>query len=389
MKILFLGTADFPHGMAEVEKQTLIARSLSEQGCDVLFLCKKSFNFNTVLPSRGKYKGIEYFYTSLSSKRLKNKYLNSLSWVFGSILEKIFLLVADYNYVIVNSRSYSEISLYSKIIHLRRKKIFLTYTEDLRSMHPFAGSEKLAQIAKFELNTWKIIDGAFPISEELIRQIRNHFPLLPLLKIPVLVDLNDAVVINENEIISNDYFMFCGSADYFETIEHIINSFEIAGTDKSLLLVINGPQSSIKRVIERTRISNSNDKILIKSNLTKESLWGYYKNAFSLLIPLNFNQRDKARFPHKIGEYCASRSAIITSNWGEVPYYFHNKENCLLLNTENKEEFGELMKYICDNHKLRRKISDAAYKTASTEFDYKIYGVKILDFIKKVDNRLL
>lgn len=380
-KILFLGTQGFLYGMAEVEKQTLIARALQEQGCDITFICNKSFNYESIIPFMGEFKGIKYIYTNLTSKRCRNKLLNKVLWQIGSIIEKFYLLFANFDFAIVNSRNYKEIELYAKLIHFRKRKIFLTHVEDFRSMHPNANKNKLKEIIDFEKKTWKIIDGAFPISEELFRQVRLSNTNLPLLKVPVLVDINDALIAKDDNPIEENYFMFCGSADYVDTVKFIIDGFECSNSNSKLLLVLGGSKSNLDILNYRINQSFFKEGIIVKSTLSKEQLWGYYKNALCLLIPLNFDQRDKARFPHKIGEYCAVGKPIITSNWGEIPTYFYNNENSILLESNDSLELGNAMRKIEENSELREKIGRNAFDLAINEFDYRLYGEKISKFI--------
>lgn len=385
VKILFLGTQGFPYGMAEVEKQTLIARSLVEEGCKVTFVCNKSFNFQSKLSYKGNYKNIHYIYTNFYSRRLKNRLFNSISWLLGEFVEVLYLLISSYDLAILNSRDYSDIKKYSTILHLRKKKLFLTFTEDIRSMYPNADRTILKKIKDFENKTWNIIDGVFPISEELIRQVKERNFLLPMLKIPVLVDLKEAENYKiPDEIPEEGYILFCGSSDYYETIDFIISGFEKANVNVFLFLIINGNTKSMTRVKERVDGSISKNKIVIKTALIKELLWGYYLHAEALLIPLNFNQRDKARFPHKIGEYCASGSAIITSNWGEIPQYFIHGSNCLMLKTNKTEELAYLIEIISSDHILLKRLKQNSRLIAINNFDYQSYGSKILDFITAI-----
>ena len=99
-----------------------------------------------------------------------------------------------------------------------------------------------------------------------------------------------------------------------------------------------------------------------------------------MLIPLNFDQRDKARFPHKLGEYCAAGKPIITSNWGEIPNYFRHNENAILLSSADPAELGQRMTELESNSELALSLGNNAYKTAVDRFSYDIFGEKILRF---------
>lgn len=387
-RIIFLGTQSFPFGMAEVEKQTLIARALVIQGCEVTFVCNKSFNYKSGIPYKGIFKEVKYIYTSFTASRNTNRFINRVLWILGSFVEIFYLLFADYDCAILNSRSYAEILKYSNILHLRTKKLFLTFTEDFRSMHPNADKKMLARINDFENKTWNKIDGVFPISEELIRQVKEKNADLPMLKIPVLVDLADAEnYIKPFDIPEEGYFLFCGSADYIDTIEFIIRGFEKADLDSFLYLVINGSPKNMQRISDRIKISSKYQNIKIKSDLPKDELWGFYKFATALLIPLNFDQRDKARFPHKIGEYCASGAAIITSKWGEIPIYFTDGENCIMLSSSEIDEFAQKLTYIRKNKSLQIQLIKGAFKLANREFNFMEYSKVIFEFIEEVNHK--
>jgi glycosyltransferase involved in cell wall biosynthesis len=381
LKIVFLGTAGFPYGMAEVEKQKLIAKSLILQGSNVEFICKKSFNPDNNIPYKGSFEGIKYIFTNLSAKKQRNFILRHLSWKFGAVFEKIYLLYSKYDYQVVSSRSFFEILGYVIINRLKGKKLYLTSVEDANTMITKKSYYNNMKLKLFNKYVWKIVDGAFPISEELKTQIILSNPSLPLLKIPVLVDFELFHNIDDSFFSGPEYFMFCGSVDYINTITFILNGYDASECNSKLLLVINGQRK--KRDIINKKIENLSRKndIVIKTNLSQEELYKYYKNAKALLIPLNFDQRDKARFPHKIGEYCASRVPIITSAWGEIPYYFKSGENALLLNTDCPEELKDAFLKLDRNKELCNKLADGSYNLALTHFNYKNYGSLIIQFM--------
>jgi glycosyltransferase involved in cell wall biosynthesis len=378
-KILFLGTNNFPYGMAEVSKQILIARALQEEGCDVTFVCTRCYS-DLNIPIKGVHQNIRYIYTNLFTRKLKNKILNRLFWILGSVLEVLYLFVAKYDFVIVNSRDYATLHKYSQIVHFRKKKIFLTHSEDKRSMCPNPDKKTLKQIEDFENKTWDLLDGFFPISEELLIQVKNKKVDLPYLKIPVLVDIQEAIAEKNKE--RGKYFMFAGAADYITTINFIISGFEKTSSNTTLTLVISGHKKNLESVKERIINSQKRDKIILKSYIPKSELWQLYSNASALVIPLNFDQRDKARFPHKLGEYCANKVPIITSEWGEIPYYFESYKNAILLKSNDPEELGNAFEFVLTRPKLCEEIAEQAYQLALNEFNYQNYGNKILSFMK-------
>ncbi len=380
MKVLLVGISGFPFGMAAVEKQKLIAKALLlNDDVSVEIICNNNLS-QFAIKKKGEYQGIKFRYTTLFLKQGKNALLRRINLYYGKINELGYLLTSRYDYIIVSSRDFFQIFSYKIIAKIKNVKIVLTAVEDKAIMPSYTFFGKIDNFL-YQKYVWRLVDGAFPISEELKNQIKNINSDLPQLKIPVLVNMFSFKQ-RVSSPVNFPYFLFCGAANYFDTIKFIIDSYCKALTKSKLILIINGSNNQLNKISNYINNVPNNGNIYIKSKLTYNSLITYYKNATALLIPLNFNQQDKARFPHKIGEYCASRRPIISSEWGEIQYYFSNKINALLLPNNDKLLFAKYLKEIEMNKKLASTISENAYRTAQVYFDYKKYGNKISLFLK-------
>ncbi len=161
-----------------------------------------------------------------------------------------------------------------------------------------------------------------------------------------------------------------------------IESLHAGGKERRMIELLHYLKSmaQVKYLINSSTVEK---QIILKTDLPKNQLWGYYKDATALLIPLNFNQRDKARFPHKIGEYCAVGRPIITCDWGEIPVYFRNNENAIILRNNDAKELRNALELIENNPELREKLGQGTLKLAREHFDYKLYGAGILNFINQ------
>jgi len=229
-----------------------------------------------------------------------------------------------------------------------------------------------------------MIDGAFPISHFLSDKIREKNPLLPQMFLPVSVDLDYFNDLKQEDINHQkySYYLFCGAAGYLQTIKFIVNGYLFSNSDKKLILVLNGNFSELEIVSKFLSGKNQKNNIIVISNLSYSKLVSFYKYAFCLLIPLNFDTRDKARYPHKLGEYCASKRPIISSNWGEIPYHFTDMENIMLLDSDDYKDLANKMKLLENDKELCEILGNNAYKVAREFFDYKIQGQLILNFLQ-------
>lgn len=79
MKIALLGTVGFPYGLAEVEKQKLIAKALVKQNVEVTVVCRHGeFSVNRGIKRKGRVYGIRYIYTSFITYRPDGKIKRNL-----------------------------------------------------------------------------------------------------------------------------------------------------------------------------------------------------------------------------------------------------------------------------------------------------------------------
>lgn len=109
-----------------------------------------------------------------------------------------------------------------------------------------------------------------------------------------------------------------------------------------------------------------------------------YKNACGLLIPLRPTVQDRARFPHKIGEYVASGNPVVTTNYGEITKYFKDGESALIARNYDIAEFSRKMEFIISNPEKAQEIGWKGKQVGLDNFDYKQYGHRIKEFIDSI-----
>ena len=260
-------------------------------------------------------------------------------------------------------------------------KTILNYVEYYSAM-----KKKRFQIGKkindklFDRYAPLITDGVLPISEFLINHINKVSPSKRYLKIPGLTDFEkyDGIETLQNK----KYFLFCGHVGYKEIIQFTIDSFGLLiNASAFLYLVINGDENDILEIKKHANLNIHKDKIRIFSRLTEKELFTFYKNAIALLIPLRPTFQDIARFPHKIGEYLASGNPVISTNYGEVKYYFTNGVNMLLAESYDINLFADKMRFVIDNQEEAQKIAIEGKNMAIKLFDYRYKAKEIDDFL--------
>jgi glycosyltransferase involved in cell wall biosynthesis len=387
--VMFLGYSHFPYGLAEVQKIILISKCLLLTGNNVTVVCTNGFHNkseHSELKVQGYYDQIEYIYTSGSTFRNDSFYKRRLFEIKGVINEIRFLRKRKrdnkLDYAILSTGSFYNILFYYFLSKSFGFKTILNYVEYYSSMKTNSHHISRRLNARlFDNYAPSLTDAIFPISEFLINHINRVSPGKRYLKIPILTDPDRYNGIEKTY--TEKYFMFCGSADFKEIIDFIIGSFALVNnnTSVSLYLVANGSENSMSELKKIIDAQPQRDKIKLFSRLTEKQLFTYYKNAMALLIPLRPTFQDMARFPHKTGEYLASGNPVISTNYGEVKYYFKDMENMLLADRYDMQLFAEKMEFVIQNPVDVQKIGQEGKNVASRIFDYRTNAVAIDNFL--------
>lgn len=389
--IVYLGSSGFPYGLAEIQKIILISKSLILAGNDVTIICNSAVvngkAYSDFLTS-GSYEKIQYVYTSGSPFRSDNFIKRNLLKIKGGINEIILLRKRKsdnkLDFAILSTHNFYAVLFYSFLSKIFDFKAILNYVEY------FSGVKK----KRFQVGKWlndklfdkyapRLVDGIFPISEFLIRHIKETSSNKKFFKIPGLTDFQryDDIEI----LVGEKYFIFCGAAPYKEIIQFILNSFaELNNSNVFLYLVINGGEKDMEEIKNCISRNPQKEKIKLFSRLTQKQLFTYYKNAIALLIPLRPTFQDIARFPHKTGEYLASGNPVISTNYGEVNYYFKDMENMLLADTYDINLFAEKMQFVLDHPLEAQKLGINGKDIASRIFDYRNQATAINNFLDEI-----
>lgn len=381
MIIYYVGTVGFPFGAAAIKKQGLISKTLAEGGHEVKIISRFSVSFKKLKRKNIWIEGVSFIYTSPKTYKVKNKIYNKINKELGALNELLYIMFSNFDVLLSNNRSFFRIFIYTIIVRLKRKKIILTFVEDNDAVPQ--SKSKLGRLDSklFSRFTWKIVDGAIPISDTLALKIFNSNKNLPQLKIPVLVDYQEYDSIKVSYP-SEEYFVFCGSLAYYDVINFIISAYINGNFQTKLLLILNGGNKSIWEKLN-LKISNI-DTIQVLTNVSDFELINFYKNSKCLLIPLRDTVQDISRFPHKIGEYCASKRPIITSEIGEIKEYFLDEVNCIYIKDYTPDELCKALKKIDKDKELRDKISVNSYELGMKYFNYKQYINKFSNFLEKI-----
>ena len=387
-KILYVGFNGFPSGFAQVKRQHLIAKGLVHHGYQVTVLNRYGVHGkDSKIPTTGMSDGIDFHYASGTSLRqdsfLKRNYLKFKGLASeAAFCFKFFRKNKRDSAIIITTNNFHNVVIYALLAKLVGVPSILDNVEHFSSIVKKKSAKKTFNDKLYDNLGFKLADKVICISDFLMNIARKTKPESALLKIPAIVDFSEFdLQISEDK---NPYFLYCGTLSYKEVIIFVIEAFENVGESNDFYLYLvcsGGTANDMKAIKERISASAKANLIQFYTDLPYTELVNLYMNSKALLIPLRLTDQDKARFPHKIGEYSASSSPIISTNIGEMKAYFTDEVNALLCENYDVSEFSEKMKYIVWNPVIAEGIGKSGRLLGEAEFDYLKLTGKISELI--------
>lgn len=396
----------FPFGGAAATRIRLIALGLVEQGIKVKVLhlnslsnyysCFKNIN------SRDSYKGIDFEYTAGTPivKRkfvFYEKYLR-FKGVFIGFLRLIQLHSKKrLDCVYLYGRSCVIFTFVIILCRIIRVPVILEITEWLPATPMYSRIEKELYL-RFIL---KKVNGVIVISENIFEEVvklhATEKHKIPILKVPILVDIDEWQV-PENQDATNlnkdRYILWCGDLrGYINNVKFLMDVMvELLHKNikvKLRLIGIATPMTINQLRDYQLSIGLRVDQIEILGYMNMDELKKQFREAAALLLPLLENiQKDLFRFPHKLGEYLASGRPVVSSNIGEVSKFLKHGVNAILCKVNDIKDFANGVEILLNSPRYAERIGKAGRELSETIFDYRLHSPRIMGFIwAKVINK--
>lgn len=390
MKVFLITTSTFPNGMADTNRIKCYAKAILSKGeeCEVV-IYKRNNGFSNIEPT-GISQGIPYKYVGNKSRRSTKTIVARYFDLVDRILLFLYLLhwVRPGDVVLCYGSLYS--TLLIKALRLRKVCFIANLTE-----YPFLYSKRTISKRIYEWIITKRLfpnyDGVIAISEELVEFTKQYCSIkCKIIKLPILVDYEKYNLTDKSLISKEKYIFHAGSL--LESKDGILGMLEAFGRFK---LKSNAPIKFYSTgYIERSPHAIQINSIIKKYNLNKdvqflgflsdEEYHQYLQEASLVVINKNKSIQNKYCFSTKLGEYMAAGKAIIITNVGEAMNWVRDKEEVLIIESDNVDLLADAICEIFGNEDLRLEISKKAKRACKILFDYNQYGNYIIDLFKDI-----
>ena len=315
--------------------------------------------------------------------RNTGRFVTAILYILSVLYEPIKIILLDKKHKIdivhVSSGHYIDFLLYRIISRVIGAKVIYQYVEYRTAFKPRGLYHKINS-RLCDRYGMRLFDGVLPISNYLEEKTKEAAPQVPTLKIPPICDFNLFEKNLDPITYEKPYLLFCASVGFEELIKLVVDSYRKSTISKkmSLVLVLSGNRNKIEHLKKEWT------DCTILTQLTYNELIAYFKHAYGLFIPLRPIPSDIARFPNKVCEYLASKGLVITTNVGEMSYYFKDGVNAIVADDFSIENMIKCLNKLAQNGYDCDSIRERGYMLGKQLFSVESYELSIQDFLENL-----
>ena len=397
MKVFIVTGEPFPNGMAAVSRIKCYARAIIEGGveCEVVVYRRTEISKSKVLNTEvnGVDSGIPYHYVSSKTIRDANRYIRFMR-------DKLDLNRA-YKYLRLNikrgdvlflfmARPIETMMMFMKIAN--QNGAFCV--RDLCELPYVTGveNEKTIFLRRAILGTqFPHLDGIMSISSALMNLAKTYTqPSCKHLLVPIMVDYDYYGAITKRKNNSVPYIFHAGTlSQQKDGILGMIEAFGIAkqklGMPIKYILTGAVSQSShpdeLRDLISRYDLEDSLEFV---GHLNRAQIKKYLNEASLVISNRPKSKQDYYGFSTKLGEYLASGTPLLLTNWGEAVNWLENGKSAYVTEPENTLALANAIIHVFSNPEESRRIGAAGKDVCRKCFDYHNWSKPLVDFLNQL-----
>lgn len=399
MKIFILTKEPYPNGMAATNRIKCYARAIKEGGldCEVVIYGTTEISGEKVRNTQaiGSYEGVPYRYiggkttgSQITLIRKVKQFLNQLH------TEKYLKQKLQKGDVLFYFTGWKKAKLMLHFMKAARSNEAYC-VRDLCELPFGTGAETPMAINLRRITLEKyfpLMDGIISISDALFNLAKENTPSgCKHIKVPIMVEY-EHYRIEDRSAESEVPFIF-HSGSLLQQKDGILGMIEAFGMAKQQLqkpikYVLTGNieasshPAELRRLIERYNIE---DSIEFVGFLFRDQVKDYLSRASLVISNRPKSQQDYYGFSTKVGEYLASGTPLITTNWGEAANWLKDGESAYIVEPENTEALADAIVRVFTNPEEAHRIGLTGQELCRRSFDYRNWSQPLVSFFKNID----
>ena len=328
-----------------------------------------------------EYEGFTIRYLGSASRSFMGKYLSRLRFWRDVLAHN---KNAGLNWVLLYSVRIDAL-LPARLLRRSGTKLSAEFC-DLRSV----GSSQSAfkdfretQLSKLdEIFIPRVTDLNIVISRYLGEHVKRQAPKTDAIRLPILVDeglfnlvkqakkiMNEKYALQENAFLA----VYVGGLWRQEGVAYLLEGFAgfVKNNPEARLLIAgrlvsgSADHDDIEEISKKLGITG---KVILPGWVSTDDVALFYSRADVLVLPQINDEFAVAALPTKLAEYSITGKPIIATRVGDVPDYFEDGKDILLVESENGKKIEEALGLLANDNKLAAKLGKAARLVAEKHF---------------------
>lgn len=396
MKVYIVTKEPIPNGMAATNRIKCYARAIHEGGIDceiVICGCTELYRnniHNTI--ADGEYEGVRFRYIGGTTTDTHPEYIRRIAQYIRLLKAERYLKrnlkEGDVVLLYIGGNS-NQLLRYCDVAH--KKKAYCI--RDLCEL-PYATLEESVQTTLLRNQLLKsqypIYDGIISISNALLKLAQKYTkPSCKHIKVPIMVEYEQYGIEKRSE--NNIPYIFHAGTLY-QRKDGILGMIEAFGMAKQRLnkpikYILTGyiDASSHPKVLRQLIIKYQlEDSIEFVGYLNRDQIKGYLSKASLVISNRPKSQQDYYGFSTKVGEYLASGTPLLLTNWGEAVNWLENSKSAYIIEPEDTEALADAIVRVFTHPEESRMIGLAGQEVCRKCFDYRNWSKPLVEFLNSL-----
>lgn len=367
MKILFLNHNQ--EGLGTYWRCRFFGKHLSKRGHKITMICASGKKFDLLV----RKKKINKNFTLITLPRVCYHTYFTGQIIFRLPLTCLLVLILNYDLVCAFAVAQAQIALPALLAKfLRRKKLIIDWDDlwggGFAKVH---GGLVEFVLTFFERKTLRFADKITYVSQLIGKEIEKVGLLNRARKFPNGANIEEINPVNREKAkeklnLDKDekYIVSIGNT-YTESLGLFIRAFNMVSKKvKGLTLLLVGSAQVPKNLFPLL-----GKKVVITGAKPYSEIPYWLGAANILVLPMEDNPIEKARFPIRFGDYLCAKRPIVSNAVGEVKYYLE-KYNCGLVSRSNEKDLAAAIIKLYNNPRLGEELAKRARNLAENELSW-------------------
>lgn len=397
MKVFIVTKEGFPNGMAATNRIKCYARAIREGGidCEIVVCGCTELKVDSIhnKHASGTYESIPFQYIGGTTTDTRPELIRRSAQFFRILLTERYLyhhLNKGDVVLLYMGRRVKESLRIMKLAKMKGAYCIYDLCE-----YPFATMKDVNRAKQMmKLMVDKLlskVDGVVSISESLLDFAKHSTPSkCQHIKVPIMVEYEHYVIKEKQPPLKNPYIFHAGTL--YQEKDGILGMIEAFGIARRSIkypinyyLTGNIDESShpeeLKDLITKY---NLNDSVHFIGYLNREQIKDYLCRASLVISNRPRSIQDFYGFSTKLGEYLASGTPLITTNWGEAVNWLKDGESAYIVEPENNIALANAIIRVFNNLNEAKVIGMNGQNICRLKFDYRNWSIPIINFINQL-----